>query len=140
MSWKGDHHVGREKINLGYQSRSLGNYPQDIIDRVVHDFPADVIGQVHLLLEDLKSDRLSRCALFLAKDSIKKLEEMVSVGKEDYRDLIVAAEYDSFRIQLRDFNRAFGSETLPDPLEAEWRRNQPNQPPEPIPPRRDGSS
>ena len=114
-------------MNLGYQSRSLENYPRDIVDRVVHEYSADLLGQVHLWLEDLRSDRLSRCALFLARGSLKKLEEAVSLGKEDYRDLIVAAEYDSFRIQLRDFNCPFGSETVPNPLEAEWRRNQPNQ-------------
>jgi hypothetical protein len=127
-------------MTLGYQSRSLENHPRDIVDRMLHEYPADSLGQVHLWLEDLRSDRLSRCALFLAKGSIKKLEEAVSLGRDDYRDLIVAAEYDSFRIQLRDFNRAFGSETVPNPLKAEWSRNQPNQPPKPTAPSSRGSS
>lgn len=121
-----------EEMKLGYQSRSLENYPQDIVDRVVKVFPADSLGQVHLCLEKLRSDRLSRCAVYLAQGSVTKLQEAVSLGKEDYRDLIMAAEYDSFHIQLRDFNRPFGSEAVPNPLEAEWRRNQPIQPAQPT--------
>lgn len=111
-------------MKLGYQSRSLENYPRDIVDRVIQEYPADAIGQVHLWLEDLRGDRLARCALFVASGSLQKLEEAVSIGKADYRDLIVSAEYDSFMIQLRDFNRPFGSEAVPNPLEAEWRKNQ----------------
>jgi len=111
-------------MKLGYQSRSLENYPPDVVERVVKEFPADSLGAVHLALEELRSDRLSRCAVFLAKGSVPKLQEAVALGREDYRDLIMAAEYDSFHIRLRDFNRPFGSEAVPNPLEAEWRRNQ----------------
>ena len=82
---------GRTKMNLGSKSRSLENYPRDIVDRVTEEYPADAIGQVHLWLEDLGSDRLARCAIFLAQGSLKKLEEAVSLGRADYRDLIVAA-------------------------------------------------
>jgi hypothetical protein len=58
---------------------------------------------------------------------------MVTLAKEDYRDLIMAAEYDSFQIQLRDFNSPFGSESVPDPLEEEWRRSMAKaKPPEPT--------
>ena len=103
-------------MKLGYQSRSFANYPRDIIERVSTEYPADAIGQVHLWFEDLKSDRLSRCALFIAQGSLEKLEKAVAMGKEDYRDLIMAAEYDSFHIQLRDFSRPFGSEDIENPL------------------------
>ncbi len=94
-------------MNLGSKSRSLENCPRDILDRVLEEYPADAIGQVHLLLEDLGSDRLSRCALFLAEGSLQKLEEAVSLGRTDYRDLIFAAEYDCGKKQLRDFNQSF---------------------------------
>lgn len=99
--------VGRTKMGLGGKSRSFGNYPRDIVDRVLEEYPADAIGQVHLWLEDLGSDRLARCALFLAQGSLRELEEAVSLGKTDYRDLIVAAEYDCTDTQLRDFNQPF---------------------------------
>jgi hypothetical protein len=68
-------------MNLGSKSRSLENYPRDIVDRVLEEYPADAIGQVHLWLEDLGTDRLARCALFLAQGSLRKLEETVSLGK-----------------------------------------------------------
>jgi hypothetical protein len=114
-------------MNAGSKSRSFENYPRDIVDRVIDEYPADAIGQVHLWLEDLASDRLSRCALFLAAGSLKKLEEEVALGRTDYRDLIVAADYDRFLIQLRDFNRPFGEEAVPNPLEFQMRRSQPNK-------------
>jgi hypothetical protein len=94
-------------MNLGSKSRSLENYPRDIVDRVLEEYPADAIGQIHLWFEDLGSDRLARCALFLAQGSLQRLEEAVSLGKTDYRDLIVAAEYDRADNQLRDFNQPF---------------------------------
>ena len=127
--------LGKE-VKLGYQSRSLESYPPDIVARVIKDFPADALGAVHLGLEDLRSDRLARCALFLANGSVPKLQDAVALGKEDYRDLIMAAEYDSFHIQLRDFNRPFGSEIVPNPLEAEWRANQAQRAIQASPPHR----
>jgi hypothetical protein len=94
-------------MNLDSNSRSFGNYPRDIVDRVLDEYPAYAFGQVHLWFEDLASDRLARCALFLARGSLQKLEEAVSLGKMDYRDLIVAAEYDRADNQIRDFNQPF---------------------------------
>jgi hypothetical protein len=92
------------------KSRSLENYPPDIVDRVVQDFDADAIGQAHLRLEDLGSDRLARCALFLARGSIEALRSAVELGRTDYRDLIMAAEYDRDDNHVRDFNRPFQTE------------------------------
>lgn len=91
-------------------SRSFESYPVDIIDWVIDHFDADAIPYVHLLLEDLQEERLIRCALFLSRGSIKGLEHAVSTGKNDYRDLIWAAEYDCKEDQLRDFNRPFPKE------------------------------
>ena len=88
-------------------SRSLENYPPDIVDWVIDHFDADAISYVHLLLEDLKEDRLIRCALFLSRGSIKELEHAVSLGKTDARDLIWSAEYECKEEQLRDFSLPF---------------------------------
>ena len=103
-------------MNTRSTSRSLENYPRDIVDRVLEEFPADSVEQVHLLLEDLWSDRLKRCGLFVARGSVEQLKEAVSLARSDERDLIVAAEYDSFRIRLRDFDRPFGREIISNPL------------------------
>jgi len=97
-------------MNLGSKSRSLENYPRDIVDRVIEEYPPDAIGQVHLWLEELDSDRLARCALFLAQGSLTKLKEEVALGRADYRDLIVAAEYDRADNRLRDFSQPFRKE------------------------------
>ncbi|HEY4245268.1 MAG TPA: hypothetical protein VGM64_00355 [Lacunisphaera sp.] len=100
-------------------SRRLENYPADIVDWIIAHFDADTIPYVHLLLEDLKEDRLIRCALFLSRGSTKELEGAVSLGKTDYRDLIWSAEYDCKEDQLRDFNQPFPDEKRatqsPDP-------------------------
>ena len=88
-------------------SRSLEHYPTDIVDHVIERYAADAIPLVHGLLEELDSDRLSRCALFVADGSIQELREAVKLGKLDYRDLIVNAEYDRSMNQLRDFNQPF---------------------------------
>ena len=105
-----------KKMNAGSISHSFENYPRDMIDRVLEEFATDSIAQVHLLLEDLWSDRLKRCALFVAHGSIEKLKEAVALARTDERDLIVAAEYDRFLIRLRDFTRPFGGETIANPL------------------------
>lgn len=94
-------------MNLGSKSRSLENYPRDIVNRVIEEYPADVLCQIHLWFEDLGSDRLVRCALFLAEGSLQKLKEAVSLGRTDYRDLIVAAEYDRDDNHVRDFSQPF---------------------------------
>ncbi len=94
-------------MNHESNSRSLENYPRDIVDRVMEEYPADAIGQIHLWFKELGSDRLARCALFLARGSLSGLKEAVALGMTDYRDLIVAAEYDRKDNQLRDFNQPF---------------------------------
>jgi hypothetical protein len=97
-------------MDVQRKNRSLENYPSDIVDRVIRDFDTDGIGQVHLWLEDLGSDRLARCALFLARGSTKRLRSAVELGRADFRDLIVAAEYDKHDNHLRDFNESFKKE------------------------------
>jgi hypothetical protein len=92
------------------KSRSPENYPPDIVERVIRDYDADAIGQVHLWLEDLGSDRLARCALFVARGSLEALRSAVELGRTDYRDLIMTAEYDRDDNHLRDFNRPFQPE------------------------------
>ena len=89
------------------QNRGLENCPADIVDWIVGHFEADAVPSVHLLLQELGSDRLSRCALFLSRASIAGLKQAVDLGKTDWRDLIVAAEYDRKDNHLRDFNQPF---------------------------------
>ena len=100
-------------MNLNSKSRALTSYPRDIIKRVTGQYEADAIGQVHLWLEDLAqfedpgSFRLARCALFLADGSISRLEMAVKKGLTDFRDLVVAAEYDRGDNRVRDLGLPF---------------------------------
>jgi hypothetical protein len=100
-------------MKLNSRSRTLSAYPRDIIDRVLKQYEADAIGQVHLWLEDLAqfedpgSFRLARCALYLADGSISKLDVAVKQGLADFRNLIVAAEYDRADNRLRNMNLPF---------------------------------
>jgi hypothetical protein len=87
----------------------------DIIEKIRSDFPQAQAEEV-LSWIDAESKkkghepnpRIIRCILYLAKGSIDVFQKMKHVAEADYRDVIMAAEYDSFHIQLRDFNRPFG--------------------------------
>jgi hypothetical protein len=92
------------------RTRSIANYPKDIVEKMLGQYEADALGLVHCRLEDLGDDRLIRCALYLAAGSIERLEAEVKLGQTDFRDLIMAAECDKENRRLRDFNRPFGSE------------------------------
>lgn len=88
----------------------MANYPKDIVEKILGQYEADAVGLVHSRLEDLGDDRLIRCALYLAQGSIERLEAEVKLGQTDFRDLIMAAEYDPENRRLRNFNQPFGSE------------------------------
>ncbi|MCD4781556.1 MAG: hypothetical protein K8S27_13565 [Candidatus Omnitrophica bacterium] len=69
---------------------------------------------VELKQEDAEffSDRIIRCILFLSKGDTRKMEEAVCLAKEDYRDLIVAAEYNGSDQRVRNFNLPFSQEII----------------------------
>jgi hypothetical protein len=94
-------------------SVSFDSYPQDIVVKVLNQYQADALEQVHLWLEDIAplegpdSFRLRRCVLSVADGSMAELESAVSLGLTDYRDLIVSAEYDREGNRLRDLSLPF---------------------------------
>jgi hypothetical protein len=57
--------------------------------------------------EKLFSDRMIRCLLFVSQGDLDKLEQAIALAKQDYRDLIVAAEYDGSENHIRNFNHPF---------------------------------
>lgn len=79
-------------MNDRRERRSLEEVPPDIVARIRRDFGADEVGRILPLLEDLRSDRLERCALFLAEGSMPRLKSAIKLGHEEYRDLILAAQ------------------------------------------------
>ena len=90
--------------------------PEDIAARIRHDFPAAAVESVVGLLAGLQREdpqlfgsRVLRCLVFLARGQLTKLAEWVTLARTDYRDLIVAAEYDENQQQVRDFNKPFNN-------------------------------
>ena len=55
----------------------------------------------------LSSDRIVRCIVFVANGDLNRLEKAIDLAKEDYRDLIVWAEYDEKNERVRDLTNPF---------------------------------
>ena len=74
--------------------------PEDIILRIKRDFPKDEAAPIIELLNELKGrnpdycDRILRSIIHLAHGSFDQFERAVTLADLDWRDLIVAAEYD----------------------------------------------
>ena len=55
----------------------------------------------------LSSDRIVRCIVFVANGDLNRLEKAIDLAREDYRDLIVWAEYDEKNERVRDLTNPF---------------------------------
>jgi hypothetical protein len=91
--------------------------PADVAERIPRLFPneADAVARQlsQLRNEDsrLFGDRIIRCIVFCASHYPgTNIDQWIEQARNDYRDLIVAAEYDRDDNQLRDFNRSFRDE------------------------------
>jgi hypothetical protein len=94
-------------------ARTPMSIPEDIVTRVERDFPHDsgTVLQRFVMLhrEDaaLFSYRILRCVVQAAGGSVSRLEPLIELARKDYRDLIVAAEYDADWKRLRDLSEPF---------------------------------
>lgn len=111
--------IGRAwKICAPYLEDGL---PEDIKEFIRKNFKAEEYFKAITLVydfegiykQDYNSDknsfRLSRCLLYLSVGNIERLKEEIK-NMDDYRDLILAAEYDSNLRMMRNFNNPFGEE------------------------------
>ena len=57
--------------------------------------------------QELSSDRILRCIVFVANGDLNRLEKAIDLAKTDYRDLIVLAEYDEKNERVRDLSNPF---------------------------------
>ena len=57
--------------------------------------------------QELSVDRILRCIVFVANGELDLLDKAIELAKIDYRDLIVWAEYDEKREQVRDLSVPF---------------------------------
>ena len=90
--------------------------PEDIVAKVRQDFAEDDALTVLQLLSEFHrdnpsiSERILRCIVFLAKGSFEEFVRAVEMARVDWRDLIVAAEYDGWsgeENRRRDLNAPF---------------------------------
>lgn len=92
-------------------------FPQDIINKLHKDFPHDYDLVMELLSEWYKEmiaiyekfneNRITSFVVYYANGDINRLDIAIQQAKTDWRDTIVAAEYDRNDRQVRDMNKAF---------------------------------
>jgi hypothetical protein len=88
---------------------------RDIWGRVNKDFetPEEAALALSVLADfvdqnqELASDRILRCIVFVAQGDLNRLEKAIGLAKEDYRDLIVWAEYSEKSERVRDLTNPF---------------------------------
>ena len=76
-------------------------FAPDIIEKIKRDFDSPDEADLALSVladfvdqnQDLSTDRILRCIVFVANGDIDKLEKAIDLASTDYRDLIVWAEY-----------------------------------------------
>jgi hypothetical protein len=88
---------------------------RDIWGRVNKDFetPEEAALALSVLADfvdqnqELASDRILRCIVFVAKGDLNRQEKAIDLAKKDYRDLIVWAEYNEKSERVRDLTNPF---------------------------------
>jgi hypothetical protein len=94
-------------------------FSDDIITRINTDFGENADDATEMLIdaitkvEYLKTDRIIRCIIFLAKGNLTDLNKYIKTATFDTRDVMLWAEYEKFKgdmnyKRMRDFNKTFG--------------------------------
>jgi hypothetical protein len=93
-------------------------FKDDIIARINTDF-GESANKATTMLTDaitkvdyLKTDRVIRCIIFLAKGNLTELNKYIETATYDTRDVMLWAEYDRLKEnenprRVRDFNKTF---------------------------------
>ena len=98
-------------------------FSDDILARAKTDFGGRADQAMEILLDaiakndKLKSDRIIRCIIYLAKGDIQDLTKYIESAVIDTRDVIFWAEYSGINEyktpkQLRDFNKTFDKSSI----------------------------
>jgi hypothetical protein len=88
--------------------------PLDVMDRLNTDFGdrADAVAALLLAGRQIGSadcigDRLVRCIVCAARGDESKVQHLIELTRQDYRDVIIAGEYDEAMRQIRDLSVSF---------------------------------
>lgn len=97
--------------------------PPDIVSRVHQDFGSRADAVLDFLRDcrhsgnsDYLCDRFVRCIVFAARGEESRIPQLIGLMRQDFRDVIMAAEYDTNTLvprRLRDFNFPFESAEIP---------------------------
>lgn len=93
-------------------------FKEDINARIQTDFAENASKATTMLIDaikkvdHLKTDRIIRCILFLAKGNLTNLNKYIETATFDTRDVMLWAEYEKLSgdqnyKRLRDFNKTF---------------------------------
>ena len=91
------------------------NLPQDIIAQVERDFPLESGTVLARLLKlrcksnTFSSDRLLRCVVYSSHGDMTRIEPLIELAHQDYRDLIVSAECNKECEHIRDMDQPFAA-------------------------------
>jgi hypothetical protein len=89
----------------------------DITARIRKDFSHDEAEEaIELLTASGENGRLARCIVVGSDGKLQALRDLIEVAGRDYRDAIVAGEYDAGLQRIRDLTSSF----LVDSPEAFW--------------------
>ena len=93
-------------------------FKDDINERIQTDFGENASKATTILIdaikkvEYLKTDRVIRCIIFLAKGNLTDLNKYIETATFDTRDVMLWAEYEGLKEnenpkRVRDFNKNF---------------------------------
>lgn len=102
-----DHNAVLERAWQEVTEFDVIGIPKDIVLRLRRDFAKRDQANAVNLLRELQKPRLMRCGLQISNGDMDRLAAAVETKKTEDRDLMLAAEYDRFHVQLFDFSRPF---------------------------------
>ncbi|MEK6701303.1 MAG: hypothetical protein AABZ53_03505 [Planctomycetota bacterium] len=80
----------------------------DIPDRILRDFPPGKAAEaIELLVAAEASGRIARCIVSASQGNLERLSDLICLAKQDYRDVIMAGEYDDTDRHVRDLRASF---------------------------------
>jgi len=104
-----------EKTDLNkIESKTIYNLPEDVTTRIINEYSDKdnqefIINSLIKLGIDWKFEgaRVARCILFLSQGNFESFKENLKRASEDWRDVIMYAEYDENNNQTYDFKKTF---------------------------------
>ena len=100
----------------------MRDLPLDISEEMKIRFKADFDTAMKILqdylsqTEELTTDRMIRCMIYLSKNGVTSLKQTIDAAKKDPRDVLFWAEYENhnaeFPKRIRDFTNNFSENDL----------------------------